>query len=123
MKNYVILPNSQDKGNISWWTEYESSKLTIGSCIVLPESEFKPHYHEITEIYKITSGSGKMYIKPYTSSEKGIWKNVYFGDVIIIPPYTIHCCQTTSKIALTYIFDKGPFNTIKYFGWDMKSKL
>ena len=114
---YTILPNSKNSGNLSWKTEYESEKLVIGSCIVYQNSNFHPHYHDVTEIYKIIDGYGKVFIKSIGIDSIATWKDVEPGDIIIIPPYTFHSVITNSKIELTYIFDKGPFNTIKYYGW------
>lgn len=119
MSKYVILDNNKNSGNLLWKTDYESDKLTIGTCTVMSNSNFSPHWHETTEIYRIIDGNGRIYIKK--PGQKSIWKDVKPNDLIIIEPYTIHCCDTNSKITIEYIFDKGPFNTVKYFG--LKSNL
>ena len=40
MSKYVILDNNKNSGNLLWKTDYESDKLTIGTCTVMSNSNF-----------------------------------------------------------------------------------
>ena len=90
--------------------------LVIGECKI--ENNIFPdiHYHpDHMEVYIIKDGIGEIYIKDK-------WIPTKSGDIHIIPPYTLHGLKTNSKIHMYYIFNSGPFETIKYI-YKKKSHL
>ena len=72
-----------------------------------------PHHHDHNEIYIITRGIGYVY-----KIDK--WIAVKKDDIFLFKSGELHCAKTDDELEFIYVFDKGPFNTIKYY---MKSKL
>tara|TARA_A100001015_G_C14931438_1_gene688618 strand:- start:387 stop:785 length:399 start_codon:yes stop_codon:yes gene_type:complete len=102
-----------EKSNISEKMKYETlvdtNGFVLGTCDILPGSDFKIHTHKVSETYIITYGNGEVY-------NNNQWEPVSKGDIRVFHSGIWHCCRTFNKegISLVYFFNTGPFNTIEY---------
>lgn len=80
---------------------FESTK-DASSFIIFVKDEVPPHRHlEHTEHVYVIEGEGIMYFN-------GKFKNIKPGDVISIPPKTVHAVQTTSSTPLKVLSVQAP---------------
>ena len=103
-----ILESSGNKIGIVYSTICDRKDLIIGECTITYEKKDVIHYHDVPEIYIILEGDGEVLFK-------GEWVSAKKGDMFNIPEKTRHSARTTGMMKILYIFDKGPFNTIKYY--------
>ena len=105
----MYLPENYISEKLKYKTITNNKNFVLGTCAILPESDYKIHKHKISETYIITEGTGEIYVNDH-------WRSVKKGDVIVFKSDVWHCCKTSNPkgIKLVYFFNTGPFNTIEY---------
>ena len=107
----VSLPNNLKNNDIEYTTLIDTPTLVIGTCNVYNnKSMLKAHHHELNEYYIITSGTGYVY-----KNDK--WIPAKKDDVFEFTAGEKHLCEpdTEEGLSFIYVFQKGPFNGIKYY--------
>jgi mannose-6-phosphate isomerase-like protein (cupin superfamily) len=77
------------------------TQLTVTWVNVDPGSGQRPHSHAPEQVYVVVRGRGKMKV----SDEERL---VEEGDLIYIPPYTLHGIENLSDVVLTYVSAATP---------------
>jgi mannose-6-phosphate isomerase-like protein (cupin superfamily) len=77
------------------------TRMTVTWVEVAPGSEQRPHSHAPEQVYVIVRGRGKIKV----GSEERV---VMEGDLIHIPPGTVHGIENPSDEVLTYVSAATP---------------
>ncbi|MFW5731542.1 MAG: cupin domain-containing protein [Desulfonatronovibrionaceae bacterium] len=106
--------NDLEKGRIKWENLLETGSdghegLTAGKAALEPGREFRPHIHNIPELYYISAGQGQL-----ICAENRIL--VKAETLVHIPAGTVHGLLNTGQTTLNflYIFQAGSFDRVSY---------
>ncbi len=96
LTSYILL----QQGDVA------SDNLAITWVDVEPGSGQQPHRHSPEQVYVITQGQGRMQVgEEYVDAE--------VGDMVFIPPDTVHSMTNTGSETLTYVSASTPAFDLK----------
>lgn len=91
LTSYVLLQH----GDVT------NAKLAVTWVNIEPGSAQKPHRHFPEQIYVVTRGRGRMHVGKDVC-------DIQSGDLVYIPPNTVHYAENTGQSVLTYVTAATP---------------